>query len=43
MNPAIWVGAALVGVAALAALAIPRRRRPQEATVTETEPLLEAA
>ncbi len=27
MNPAIWVGAALVGVGALAAFAIPRRRR----------------
>ncbi len=43
MNPAIWVGAALVGVAALAALAIPRRRRPQESPAPAAEPALEAA
>ena len=43
MNPAIWVGAALVCVAALAALAIPRRRRPQEVPVAEPELVLEAA
>jgi EmrB/QacA subfamily drug resistance transporter len=45
MNPAIWAGAALVGVAALAALAIPRRRRPHEvaAAEAESELALEAA
>ena len=45
MNPAIWVGASLVAVAALAALAIPRRKRAQEITVAEPEPelALEAA
>jgi MFS family permease len=31
LNPAIWVGAAVVGLGAVAALAIPRRRRPQAA------------
>src|SRR5206468_12066060 len=30
LNPAIWVGAAVVAIGAVAALAIPRRRRPQE-------------
>ena len=43
MNPAIWVGAGLVAVAAVAALAIPRRRRPREIAVTEPELLLDAA
>ena len=43
LNPAIWVGAALVGVASLAALAIPRRKRPQEVSATRPEPLSEAA
>jgi EmrB/QacA subfamily drug resistance transporter len=43
LNPAIWVGAGVVAVGALAAFAMPRRRRPQEATAAEREPLLEAA
>jgi EmrB/QacA subfamily drug resistance transporter len=43
LNPAIWVGAAVVAVGALAAFAIPRRRRSQEVAVAEPEPLLEAA
>ena len=38
--PALWVGAVVVGVGALLALLIPRKRRPAEATahITETEP-----
>ena len=40
LNPAIWVGAAVVLGGALAALAIPRR---QEVRAVEPEPLLEAA
>jgi ABC-type glycerol-3-phosphate transport system permease component len=43
LNPAIWVGAGVVALGALAAFAIPRRRRPQEVSVAESEPLLEAA
>jgi hypothetical protein len=39
LRPAVWVGAALVGVGALAALAIPGRRRQAEAP----EPAFEAA
>jgi EmrB/QacA subfamily drug resistance transporter len=35
LTPAIWVGAAVVGVGALAALLIPRRRRPAEAEVLQ--------
>ena len=31
LTPAIWVGAAVVGLGALAALAIPRKRRAAEA------------
>ena len=42
LTPAIWVGAALVLVGALAAFAIPRRRR-QEADVEALVPDLEAA
>jgi EmrB/QacA subfamily drug resistance transporter len=41
MTPAIWVGAAVVGVAALAALAIPRRSRPAEVEVLR--PVLDEA
>jgi EmrB/QacA subfamily drug resistance transporter len=41
MVPAVWVGAALVAVAAVAAFAIPRRKRPAE--VEELRPGLEAA
>ena len=45
MNPAILIGAAVVGLGALAAFAIPRRRRPDEAPALrpELEPLPEAA
>jgi EmrB/QacA subfamily drug resistance transporter len=45
LTSAVWVGAALVGVAALAALAIPRRSRPRSAEVGAEElvPELEAA
>jgi EmrB/QacA subfamily drug resistance transporter len=43
LNPAIWVGASLVAVAALAAFAIPRRKRPQAADVSEPDVLFEAA
>ena len=42
LTPAVWVGAALVGVAALAALAIPRRRKAH-AGIEELAPELEAA
>jgi EmrB/QacA subfamily drug resistance transporter len=41
LTPAIWVGAAVVGLAAVAALFIPRRRRPAE--VKELEPAFEQA
>ena len=45
MNPAILIGAAVVGLGALAAFAIPRRRRPDAAPAVrpESEPLPEAA
>jgi hypothetical protein len=39
LRPAVWVGAGLVGVGALAALAIPGRRREAEAP----EPAFEGA
>jgi EmrB/QacA subfamily drug resistance transporter len=35
MRPAVWVGAAVVGLGALAAFAIPRTRRAQQAEVAE--------
>jgi EmrB/QacA subfamily drug resistance transporter len=45
--PAIWVGAAVVGIGALVTLLIPRKRRPAEASVSDAEselaPQLEAA
>jgi MFS family permease len=41
MNPAVWVGAAIVGVGALAALAIPRRTRT--AAAEELRPAYDAA
>jgi EmrB/QacA subfamily drug resistance transporter len=41
MRPAVWVGAAVVGLGALAAFAIPRRPRADEEEVPE--PVLEAA
>ncbi len=39
LRPAVWVGAAIVGVGALAAMAIPARRREAEAPL----PMLDAA
>jgi EmrB/QacA subfamily drug resistance transporter len=36
--PAIWVGAVVVGAGALVTLLIPRKRRPAEVSVAETEP-----
>ncbi len=43
MVPALWVGAIVVGVGAALALLIPRKRRPQEATVAPSEPLVPQA
>ncbi|MGZ4382735.1 MAG: MFS transporter, partial [Gaiellaceae bacterium] len=45
LTPAIYVGAAVVALGAVAALMIPKRRRPQEAQVTSSAPqsVLEAA
>jgi EmrB/QacA subfamily drug resistance transporter len=43
LEPAIWVGAIVVGVGALISLAIPRRRRPREQPTEEMEVALEAA
>jgi EmrB/QacA subfamily drug resistance transporter len=43
LTPAIWVGAVVVALGAVAALLIPRRRRPAEAGVAEPELALEAA
>jgi EmrB/QacA subfamily drug resistance transporter len=40
--PAIWVGAAVVGLGAIAALFIPRKRRAAEAPAAEAEPELVA-
>jgi EmrB/QacA subfamily drug resistance transporter len=40
MNPAILIGAAVVALGAVAAFAIPRRRRPQEATTGAEAPAL---
>jgi EmrB/QacA subfamily drug resistance transporter len=42
MGPAVWIGAAVVGIGALAALTIPRRRRA-EVEVIEPVPALEEA
>jgi EmrB/QacA subfamily drug resistance transporter len=42
LAPAVWVGAAVVGLGAVAALFIPRKRREAEAPVVETEPELVA-
>ena len=41
--PAVWVGAVVVGIGALATLLIPRRRRPAEGEVGELVPAAEAA
>ena len=45
LGPAVWVGAVVVGIGALAALFIPRRQRPAgvEARATEPELFAEAA
>jgi MFS family permease len=43
MVPAVWVGAVVVGLGAVAALFIPRKRRSAEAPAVQTEPLAEAA
>jgi EmrB/QacA subfamily drug resistance transporter len=40
MGPAVWVGAILVGIGALVALAIPRRAREAAVTELEAEPAL---
>ena len=42
-TPAVWVGAAVVGVGALAALTIPVRRKARKAEVVQLEPALEEA
>jgi EmrB/QacA subfamily drug resistance transporter len=41
--PAVWVGAVVVALGAVAALFIPRKRRPAEAPAVEPELLAEAA
>ena len=41
--PALWVGAIVIGAGAALALLIPRKRRPQEATASEPEPLVAQA
>ena len=45
MRPAVWVGAAIVGLGALAAIAIPRKPRAgaEAEAEAEAEPVLEAA
>src|SRR5512132_1114046 len=43
LTPAIWVGAVAVAVAAIAALMIPRRRRPAEVEVLRPAPALDEA
>jgi EmrB/QacA subfamily drug resistance transporter len=43
LTPAVWVGAAVVAVAALAALTIPIRRRTRRPQVARLEPALEEA
>ncbi|MGH3057680.1 MAG: DHA2 family efflux MFS transporter permease subunit [Gaiellaceae bacterium] len=43
LGPAVWVGAVVVGIGALAALFIPRKQRPEEAEVTRPELVAEAA
>jgi len=43
MTPALWIGAAVVGLGAIAAFAIPARRRREETEVSATEALAEAA
>jgi hypothetical protein len=43
LTPAVWVGAAVVGVAAVAALTIPVRRRAAGSELVQLEPALEEA
>ncbi len=43
MGPAVWVGAIVVGLGAIAALTIPRRRRAQVEAIESTPALEEAA
>ena len=43
LTPAIWVGAVVVGLGALAALMIPRRRLPAEVEVEVFRPALDEA
>ncbi len=43
LGPAVWVGAVVVGLGAVAALFIPRKRRPAEAPALEPELVAEAA
>jgi EmrB/QacA subfamily drug resistance transporter len=43
MVPALWIGAIVVGIGAALALLIPRKRRPQEATAAQQEPLVPQA
>ena len=43
LGPAVWVGAIVVGIGALAALFIPRKRRPAEAEAVRPELAAEAA
>jgi hypothetical protein len=43
LNPAIWVGAAVVLAGAVAALAIPRRRKSDAVSASDGEPALELA
>jgi EmrB/QacA subfamily drug resistance transporter len=43
LSPAIWAGAAVVGVGSLISLAVPRIRRQQDQPVEEAEVALEAA
>jgi EmrB/QacA subfamily drug resistance transporter len=43
LTPAVWVGAAVVGVGALVALAIPVRRRREQAEACELEPAFDEA
>jgi EmrB/QacA subfamily drug resistance transporter len=43
MQPAVWVGAVVVAIGALAAFAIPHRRRPAEAVPEPAEPALDVA
>ena len=43
LGPAVWVGAIVVGIGALAALFIPRKRRPAEAEAVRPELAADAA